>query len=125
MCERAPSISLGSKICNDCRKKLAKVPTTLSFVSEIESESEVYVNAPASLTSINQCLGEIGATPVSKYKLKHNKYSKQKVKKITTCMDRCMHACMDGGVTMSTRPPQSGVDAWIDGGMDGWMVVKP
>ena len=90
MCERAPSISLRSKICDDCRKKLAKVPTTLSSVSESESESEVYVNAPTSLTSINQFLGEIGETPVSQHKLQQTKYSKQEVKKNSKAMKRVM-----------------------------------
>ena len=90
MCERVPSISVGSKICDDCRKKLAKVPTALSSASEIESESEVYVSVPESLASINQCLGEIGETPVSKQKLQQTKYSKQKIKKITTAMKRAM-----------------------------------
>ena len=70
MRERAPSISVGSNICDACRKKLAEVPTTLSSASEIESESEVYVDIPESLASINQCLGKMGETPVSKTKLK-------------------------------------------------------
>ena len=88
MCKRAPSISVGSKICDACRKKLAKVPTTLSSASEIESESEVYVDIPELLASINQCLGKMGETPVSKAKLQQTNYPKQKIKKITATMKR-------------------------------------
>ena len=52
-------------------KKLAKIPTTPqdSSASEYESEKEVYANTSESLASLNQCLGEIGETPVSKHKL--------------------------------------------------------
>ena len=85
-----PSISVGSKICDACRKKLAKVPTTLSSASEIEQESEVYVDIPESLASINQCLGKMGETPVSKTKLQQTNYPKQKIKKITTAMKKVM-----------------------------------
>ena len=83
MCERAPSISMGSKICDNCRKKLAKIPTTsqVSSASELESESEFYADTSESLASLNQCLGEIGETPVSKRKLHQTKYPKQKIKK--------------------------------------------
>lgn len=45
------------------------------------------------LASLNQCLTEIGETPVSKLKLQQSeqtKYSKQKVKKITTAKNRVM-----------------------------------
>ena len=92
MCERAPSISLGCKICDNCRKKLAKLPTTpkVSSSSELESESEVYAHASESLASLNQCLGEIGETPVSKHKLQRSNYPKQKTKQITTAMKRVM-----------------------------------
>ena len=92
MCERAPSISLGCKICDNCRKKLAKLPTTpkVSSSSELESESEVYAHASESLASLNQCLGEIGETPVSKHKLQRSNYPKQKIKQITTAMKRVM-----------------------------------
>ena len=88
MCERAPSISMGSKICDNCRKKLAKVPTTpqVSSASEYETENEVYADTSESLASLNQCLCEIGETPVSKHKLQQTKYAKQKIKKITTAM---------------------------------------
>ena len=72
---------MGSKICDNCRKKLAKIPTTsqVSSASELESESEFYADTSESLASLNQCLGEIGETPVSKHKLHQTKYPKQKI----------------------------------------------
>ena len=88
ICERTPSISMGSKICDDCRKNLANVHTTIS--SDSESGSEAYVDVSESLVSLNQCLSEIGETPVSKRKLKQTKYSKQKIDKIITAMKRAM-----------------------------------
>ena len=94
MCERTLStcISLGCKICDNCRKKLAKLPTTskVSSASELESESEVYADVSESLASLNQHLGEIGETPVSEHRLQRSNYPKQKIKKITTAMKRVM-----------------------------------
>ena len=91
-CVRATSVSLGCKICDNCRKKLAKLPTTpkVSSSSELESESEVYAHASESLASLNQCLDEIGETSVSKQKLQRNNYPKQKIKLITTAMKKVM-----------------------------------
>ena len=89
MCERAP-ISTGSKICDNCRKKLAKVPVT---VPSSESESycksgkDPYVDVPQSLASLNQ-LVESGETPVSKSKLHQSRYPRDKVEKITAAMKR-------------------------------------
>lgn len=77
-----------SKICDDCRKELAKVPKTISSESELESGCEVYVDVSEPLASLNQYLSEIGETPVSKLKLQQTKYSKQKVRKITTAKKR-------------------------------------
>ena len=57
-------------------KKLAKIPTTsqVSSASELESESEFYADTSESLASLNQCLGEIGETPVNKRKLQQTMY---------------------------------------------------
>ena len=62
MYERAPQISIGSRICDSCRKKLSKEPPYLnpepdSPGSETE-EPGLYVQAVASL---NKCLADIGA----------------------------------------------------------------
>ena len=54
----------------------------------MESKSEVYADASESLASLNQCLGEIGETPVSKLKLQQNNYAKQKNKKIITAVKK-------------------------------------
>lgn len=92
---------MGSKICDNCRKKLAKIPTTpqVSSASEYESENDVYADTSESLASLNQCLGEIGETPVSKHKLQQTKYPKQKIKKITTAMKRVMICDESSGET--------------------------
>ena len=92
MCEKAPSISLGCKICDNFRKKLDKLPTTpkVSFSSELESKSEVYAHTFESLASLNRSLGEIGETQVSKHKLQKSSYPKQKIKQVTTAMKMVM-----------------------------------
>ena len=53
----------------------------VSSASEYETENEVYADTSESLASLNQCLCEIGETPVSKHKLQQTKYAKQKIKK--------------------------------------------
>ena len=90
MCERAPYISIGSKICDTCRKKLSKESPVLT--SEPDSPSpvaeELYVQTPAAVASLNKCLAEIGETPYSESKARAKDYSRQKVKKITEAMQR-------------------------------------
>ena len=49
MCERAPQISIGSKACDTCGKKLSKEPPV--FIPEPDSpnsdaEAEIYVQTP-------------------------------------------------------------------------------
>ena len=92
MCERAPQISIGSKICDTCRKKLSKEPPVLipepdSPSSEAE-EPEVYVHTPEAVASLNMCLADLGETPYSHIKARGKKYSRQKVEKITEAMKR-------------------------------------
>lgn len=75
MCEKVPSIQR-SKICDNCRKEVAKL---LQLVFQIQNQ-EVNVDPPASFASLNQCLGEIGETPIDKSKLQRStKYTKQKI----------------------------------------------
>ena len=94
MCNKAPSISMGSKICDDCRKKLAKtssiptIPQDIASESDVEPEGDVFTDVSETLASLNQCLGVIGETPVCKPKLHQTKYTKQKIKKITTAMKK-------------------------------------
>ena len=92
MCERAPQISIGSKICDTCRKKLNKEPPVLipepdSPSSEAE-EPEVYVHTPEAVASLNMCLADLGETPYPHIKARGKKYSRQKVEKITEAMKR-------------------------------------
>ena len=47
----------------------------------------MYVDIPESLASVDQCLGKMGETPVSKTKLQQTNYPKQK---ITAAMKRVM-----------------------------------
>lgn len=82
MCERAP-IAIGSKVCDGYRKKVSRVTT--AFSSDSDAGSEGYIDP---LLSLNQYLGDIGETPISKFKLKQTKYSKQKFKKITVAMKK-------------------------------------
>ena len=92
MCERAPQIFIGSKICDTCRKKLSKEPPV--FIPEPDSpssdpeEAEVYVQTPEVVSSLNKCLVEIGETPYSQTKARGKNYSRHKVKKITEAMKR-------------------------------------
>ena len=92
MCERAPQISVGSKICDTCRKKLSKepsipIPYPDSPCSEVE-DAEAYIPSPEAVASLNMCLADIGETPYSRIKAHGKKYSRQKVKKITEVIER-------------------------------------
>ena len=94
---RLPSLSIGSKICDDCRKQLGKIPDpTLPCESEIaqaaadDNEPDYEVSEPLDLSSINQCFGEIGQTPIIKQKLQQQKYPKQKIKKIATALKQAV-----------------------------------
>ena len=72
MCERAPQITTGSKICDTCGKKLSKdqpvlIPELNSSSSEAD-EAEVFVQTPEAVSSLNMCLVDIGETPYSRAK---------------------------------------------------------
>ena len=90
MCERAPQIPIGSKICDTCRKKLSKQPPVLlpepDSPSSVAEEPEVYVHIPEAVASLNVSLADIGETPYSRIKARGKKYSRQKVEKITEAM---------------------------------------
>ncbi len=66
MCETAP-ISMGSKICDTCRKKLSKTIVGRHVESDLKTEI-AYVDSPEALSALNQCLVEIGETPHIKRK---------------------------------------------------------
>ena len=80
MCERAPHISIGSKICDTCRKKLSKElqdvtepilsePDLPSLPSSQATESDpLFSSASEAASSLNMYLAEIGETPYSQSK---------------------------------------------------------
>ena len=88
------SLSVGSMICDNCRKQLYKLSyssTQLeSQVSDYDDSTEVEsdLSEPLELSSINQCLEKIGETPIVKSKLSQQKYPKHKVQKISASIKR-------------------------------------
>lgn len=104
MCDKA-EISLGSKICDFCRKKLAKIP---DLESEIRTEAPClshdptpcaspqspadrhsfsdyhYVDVPEAMAAVNKCLLEIGVTPFSKRA--GHKAIDEKINRVTEAM---------------------------------------
>ena len=98
MCELFPSIMPGDKICDDCRKKVAKYSPPQP-PSDSSSESDrtalppiemLQVDTCESLRLVNQYLDTVGETPITKRKLQSKKYSKQKVGKITSMMQKAI-----------------------------------
>ena len=76
MCEIFPSILPGDKICDDCRKKLAKYSPPQPSDSSSESDGTVsppsevlQVDTCESLLLVNQYLDTVGETPITKQKL--------------------------------------------------------
>lgn len=91
MCEKVPSICMGAKICDDCRKKVAKIRLPpANSISDTELQSDAYIDPPTSLASLNQYLAEIGETPIDKSKIQHSsaEYSKQKIERISTAVKK-------------------------------------
>ena len=97
MCEKLSSLTLGAKVCDACRKKLAQVPVARSESTDQFESSQEDAGASSqeevsyeheSLESINQCLSAIGETPVVKKKLQQAKYPKEKMKKIRVAVKK-------------------------------------
>ena len=89
MCEKA-EISVGSKICDSCRKKLAKPPAVGAIAEssawcDSPSRDEPYVDVPEAMAAMNRCLSEIGETPLSKCE-SHPKHVEDKIEKVTEAM---------------------------------------
>ena len=91
MCEKVPSLTLGAKICDDCRKKVASIPTPeAESETPLESSEEACASSHSlyeevcsphvSLEPVNQCLNALGETPIVKKKLQQVKYPKEKMK---------------------------------------------
>ena len=95
MCEKLPSLTIGDKICDDCRKKFTKLsmPRTKSSqesaCASTASEEKV-LHQQGSLESVNQCLTTIGESPIMKKKLQQIKYPKEKLKKIKAAVEKSM-----------------------------------
>ena len=89
MCEKA-EVSVGSKICDSCRKKLAKLPDLRIIESPAWCVSplrdEPYVDVPEAMAAMNHCLSEIGETPLSKSERHNPKRVEDKVEKLTEAM---------------------------------------
>ena len=77
MCEKHPLVQMGSKICDTCRKKLARLSevstlgvesdVSLSTISDSPSDSEIIEEERYdSLHLVNQCLEDFDVTPVTK-----------------------------------------------------------
>ena len=101
MCNRAPHISMGSKICDTCRKKLSEsdMPEPLfsepdppgpprSPIPEANEQEPFYLQTSAAVYSLNQCLVEIGETPHSQSRARAKGYPREKVKSITEAMQQ-------------------------------------
>ncbi len=89
MCDKA-DISMGSKICDSCRKKLARLPdleTVLKSSVKCDSplKDEQYLDAPEAMAAMNRCLSEIGETPLPK-NVSHPKHVEDKIEKLTKTM---------------------------------------
>ena len=108
MCEKA-EISVGSKICDSCRKKLAKLPD-LGAIAESSaqcdspSRDEPYIDVPEAMAAVNQCLSEIGETPLSKCESHNLKPIEDKIEKITEAM---MGLFIDATVSKSRQNDES------------------
>ena len=64
MCKIVPSIQMGSRICDDCRKRISKIiPETAT--SNLEVWNDPYIDHLESVASLNQYLGEVGETPIN------------------------------------------------------------
>ena len=107
MCEKAPSILPGERICDDCRKILAKTSLLPPSTSSFDPDSNTAISPPSdeefrldtcdteSLTVVNQCLDTIGDTPLTKRKLQGKKDSKENVENITTMLQKVVIGGVD------------------------------
>ena len=98
MCETAPHITIGMKICDTCRKMLSKesLDATKSVTSELDpptlpssqaTESDpLFSHSSEAVSSLNACLVEIGETPFSQSRAQSKTYCGQKLKKITEAL---------------------------------------
>jgi len=103
MCEKAP-VAMGGKICDSCRKKLAREPTpsmaapsVLSSSGSQAEEVKQYCEEKA-ISSMNKWFEDIGETPFSRRKAWRKDYSRQKNWKLTKALQDT--EIRDGGSEM-------------------------
>ena len=88
MCEKAP-IAMGGKICDSCRKKLAKEPTASMAVPSVLSSSGSEAEEAKQYReekAMNKCFEDIGETPFSRRKARRKDYSRQKIEKLSKAL---------------------------------------
>ena len=93
MCERAPHITIGMKICDTCRESL---DVTESVTSELDpptppsshatESNPLFSHGSEAVYLLNVCLAEISETPFSQSRVQSKTYSRLKVKKITEAL---------------------------------------
>ena len=99
MCEEHPqfNLSVESRICDSCRKQLARTVSTQEENSSDSSTSSIPSPVPVefdeverleSLQLVSKCLEDIGETPITKRKARSKKYTRDKVSRITALMDK-------------------------------------
>jgi len=110
MCERAPHIAIGMKICETCRKKLSKKSpdTTESVTSEPDSptlpnsqatESDpLFSHSSEAVSSLNVCLAEIGESLFSQSRRPSKAYRGQKVGRL---LKLCNKQLLQGHLLMT------------------------
>ena len=89
MCNKA-DITMGSRICDYCRKKLAKLPDLDTIIDSPAAKctsptDEQYFDTPEAIASVNKCLFEIGETPLPAAATK-SKQMEDKIGRITEAM---------------------------------------
>ena len=80
---------MDSKICDSCRKKLAKLPdldTLTESPTQCDSpRSKLYIDVPEAVAAVNRCLLEVGETPLPAA-VKDTKQIAHKMDKLTDAM---------------------------------------
>ena len=106
MCKIHPELglSVGSRMCDNCRKQLAKTSAMTLPSADIlpsSSSSSTSITSPEitelhdhgaerleSIKAVSKCLEDLGETPIIMRKVRSKKYSKDKMARITAKMDR-------------------------------------
>ena len=87
-------ISMESKICDSCRKKLKQLPdldTVTESFAECDAADDQYIDTSQAVTAVNKCLREIGATPLRST----TESSKRVTQKIDNLAERMKELILD------------------------------